>query len=884
MAKAYKPPVANKTLNRSGRFDYSSAMKSKLGEKVYEDLAPTQIDTEYKKVKIDNRIDSLKYNHEQQYGGRLEDYSQYSDVTDFGKKFAQDNSDKIESGSGEKAPKELTSNADNWQAKVEKIIMSKDLSKDAKMRYVNALAKMNAAKARGISQDVLGGYIRSLEAQKSDIDRSAGDWSTLKSVYQSAAAGVELLISPARLGLQGEDEAMAYQEASQLLATHDPDNVMDKYLNLAAQNLPQMSATIGAAMIPGIGMPLSSALMSTTMGTDMYLDLRRRNVPKEDATATSIMGGLALGSVEMLTGHALAGTVGKIPVVGKLFGEADRGARLRALRSLTGEAGDLTSLYRATRGTTPNLRNIHAALKAAFGSSSSKAGAIASAAREIGTEALTGGVEEWIQTGMEMSIVEAELQKAGLEGIMPRKEDGSIDGKKVLSMMNDSFIAGMILEGAIGGGMATRGIGSRMEQAQKVGSLANELKGMTQDSKGQEVNLDQFSSNAKDYLARHILMAVSAKGGGKAVVDEAIAESISTLTDNPIEAVFIQYTNPRLKMVKPGEHAQIEINGKTINIVKAGTLPKSALGQESGARYSANPQGGADIGVTDEVWAELEARGMNKDVIAINMFQGSTLPHEIMHVVGRSLKGAELDNFLDTFNEPSGGITGEGEVTAEQFEVIRQERAAQGVEKHLESKNVSPISTTFKDAFYRLQVATMGDSASIQAKQSVIYQQINKTVESDKPLGIGRVAGVGVIPATGAVIGKGVDTVRGVAAGAIAPSGSLEGPPTRAQQVGARLQGIGVTAVNKVRNAAAEVIRPADKPIGTTQNAPVDSPTPSMGPEYIADEPGYYEKADHGSDYTSVPGSGENRADQGPEYINKKAGKITTDKKFLKNI
>ena len=50
---------------------------------------------------------------------------------------------------------------------------------------------------------------------------------------------------------------------------------------------------------------------------------------------------------------------------------------------------------------------------AVFGTQSSKAAVLANLGRQGATEALTGGVEEWIQTGIELGLSEVALKQSG---------------------------------------------------------------------------------------------------------------------------------------------------------------------------------------------------------------------------------------------------------------------------------------------------------------------------------------------------------------------------------------------------------------------------------------------------------------------------------------
>ncbi len=573
-----------------------------------------------------------------------------------------------------------------------------------------------------------------LDAQERDINNSRS-FGILKSVYQSTAQGFEMLASPLRLIAQGEDTAMAYKLAAENLAFHVPDGTADKYLNLMAANALPMATTMATALIPGIGLALSASLMSSYMGSNMYLDLRHKGVDKDVAGLTAVVGGIALGAVEFATGHALAGTVGKIPIVGKLFGSASRADRLRALKSLVGTKGGLTALYNAIKGHKANLSTLNKGLVAVFGSQSSKAGVLVDLARQGATEALTGGVEEWIQTGIELGLSEEALKASGLEGVIPRYPDGTVNGEAVMGMMNDAFIAGALLEGIIGGGMAMSGLQSRMSTAKSMGIVKTMLNGEIAVNKdGYAINMNQLSNDSKDYIARRILMDLSVAEKGKElttpqrfkVIEDAKKEALSSLTDNPIEALFIDYANANIESIKDGEIAVIKIGKTRVPIVKSGDLG------ESGALYVQNPSGADTVKVSNEVWQQLEKLGLNKNVIAINLYQGSTLPHEVLHHIGRSLSGEQLDTFLDLFNDENLDLTKpEGEVGV-------QEKAAIEIEQYVVEKKTKPLSNAFKDAYARLESAVRGDKASDWVKKSMLFQGTLGAIETGRFKDIGQ--------------------------------------------------------------------------------------------------------------------------------------------------
>ena len=721
-----------KPLDTSFGYKYREVVSSKLEKEGldFDSVSSMEQNRAFQKIHIDNQRDSLKSVQDQKTSIPLNESDEFASVAEYSLNLFRDNQ-KVEHGEIKTIPlKKRSADPKEYEQLISEVWNDKRYTQEAKEKFARGMAKSYAGKVRNdIGKEFQSSYDM-LDAQERDIERSR-NFGILKSVYQSTALGVEMLLAPARLIAQGEEVGMAYQEAAQNLAYHVPNGTVDKFLNLAAANAFPMGATIAAHLVPVIGPALGAGLMSSYMGSNMYLELRRKGVDKDIASTTAVIGGIALGAVEYATGHALSATAGKIPVVGKLFGSASRADRLRALGSLTGKKGGITALYKAVRGHTANLSTLNKGMAAVFGSQSSRAGVLANLAREGGTGALTGGVEEWIQTGIELALSEQALKASGLQGVIPRYPDGTINGEAVMSMMNEAFMAGLMLEGVIGSGIAMTGLNARMNTAKSMGVIKNMLNGEIATNKdGYAVNMNQLSGESKDYIARRILMDLTIAEQGKEltqkerfkIVETSKKKALSSLTDNPIEALFVDYSDAKIESIKDGEIAIIKIGKDTIPIVKSENLG------ESGAKYIQNPDGSQQLGVTPEVWQQLEKLGLNKNVIAINLYQGSTLPHEVLHHVIRNLSADEQSQVLDMFNDEN------LDLAAPEGEASVQEQAAAGIEQYIGERRSKPTGNAFKDAYARIEVAVRGDKASDWAKKRMLYQGVVSSIETGKPV------------------------------------------------------------------------------------------------------------------------------------------------------
>jgi hypothetical protein len=461
--------------------------------------------------------------------------------------------------------------------------------------------------------------------------------------------------------------------------------------------------------------------------------------------------------------------------------------------SLVGKKGNLGALNKAIQGKNPNLSVFNKAFKAALGSQSSKFGVYLELARQGGTEALTGGIEEWIQTAMELAFTETAYKLAGspdkelkisdegvttleeIKSLLPRNPNGSVDTGAILGMMNEAFVAGMFLEGAIGGSMAVRGVKTRKAMAERIGSIKNMLnneavmskEGLVRNKEGWGLAYNELSSEHKDFIARRILVELIAKEEAfekkhnkqwtlkqrAKAVKFAKENAVSLLQNNPVRALFVGNANANLESVKDGEIAIVSIGGKKIPIVKSSEL-------DSGAKLIANPDGSTHFGVSDETWAELERLGLSKQFIAINMYQGSTIAHEVLHHVIRNLEGAELDSALDLFNNEN------LDLTAREGEQAVQEKAAGEMEQYLINRANQPVGNAFKDAFYRIQIALKGKNASAQAKKSVIFQQTAKAIGTGSAIDFSHLQGEDRVRTAqekaGAAFDRSMGIIRGI--------------------------------------------------------------------------------------------------------------------------
>ncbi len=630
-------------------------------------------------------------------------------------------------------------------------------------------SRIKQFKAFGETEQLLNAQIRDKE--------NKFHYGMAKSVINSAAQGVELLIGPARLLAGGEEYGMAYQTAARDLSYHDPDGVFDKYLNLAAANAIPMGTVIGAHFIPVIGPALGMGMMGSFTAADSYYDLRRQGVSKNVAIGTATAIGVAIAALEAFVGKALSKTVGKIPVVGKAFGSGWRADRIRAMRALTGSADDLMSIYRGTSGSRLGLNPTYKALQIALGESSTKFAALTSIGKEAMTEAVVGGVEEWLQTGVQIALTEAALKSEGLDSLLPKNPDGSIDAGAVLAQMNDAFIAGFVLEGVFGAGMLTTNMSSRIGMADTIANVKQGLRnqivlvdksnnvvspaqteklfaGKTEEQvekirsglteKGYTtLDTGRYSDRILDYLSRKIIMESTVEGQKYAdevgpenvevskmanIQARANANAINTLLVDPLQTFMLDYSGKiELSSIADGQAIALDIGGKKVPIIKVDTLSKQAA-----ARYYPSPEGPQTIGVSPKLWAELEKLGLTNDIIAIQQYEGTTLPHEIMHQVIQNLPADQMDQVLDLFN--LGVAEGASQEDAGEAQL---ETPALAIETDVAESRQSPLRSAFKDTYARMDVATRGKNASKWSKKRIVSMRVAQGIGSSKSIDLG---------------------------------------------------------------------------------------------------------------------------------------------------
>ncbi|GAG15695.1 unnamed protein product, partial [marine sediment metagenome] len=251
--------------------------------------------------------------------------------------------------------------------------------------------------------------IDDINARIKDVERGKGVTSILNSMLYSGENGRQMLRQFYVLGSQGESAALAMKRASELSAYHEPDGVMDKYLNAGANTFWPMFAVIASAGVPGIGSGLAMAAMGTPMGTDTYLDLRQREVARPESVLAASAVGVGGAAIEAFTG----------PLAGKVLGgTGNRVARLKYL-SRAMSAGDdaATGIIKGIKTGRLNLKSANEAMKAYFGSDTSKLQALVRMGKEQATETLTGGIEEWLQQGIQIGLSEAALANEGLDSL-----------------------------------------------------------------------------------------------------------------------------------------------------------------------------------------------------------------------------------------------------------------------------------------------------------------------------------------------------------------------------------------------------------------------------------------------------------------------------------
>ena len=656
--------------------------------------------------------------------------------------------------------------------------------------YQEALkAGKTAAEAMAISvnetQKISGAFEkqeRLLEQQRLDLMRKESFGGRLAVLGQSFAQGVEMVAAPFRLGVQGESAAMAFQEAANTLSWYAPDNVFDKYLQMAAQNAAPMGVVIGAAMLGGgIGVAASGAFMAAYTGTDSYLNLRRQGAPHGDAVAGATAVGIMNAAIEMFTGKALVGIFGKLPVVKNMMGSAMRPDRIAALRGVTGKIDDIGLLGKNTTGKLVDLRGVDEVLKKYVGENMGALQMLARKGREAGMETVAGGIEEWLQQGIQLGIEEATLTNNGLDGVMPRDSEGNIDVGAVLANMNDAFIAGAILEGgfgvAMGAGfgvaMGAKSFKSDLAKANFMANAKAYVGEMTTevDAKGKPVesggvntfSLRNASNNVKDFAARFVgtrliqlESAARKKNGNKEITvgdrqvmaKQAFNEMVEALTANPIQTFLLDHADMKIGVVIPGKLITLESGGRTISIVKSDGLAK-----DDEAQFKTSPDGEMSINVGEDVWKKMQEKGLTENVIALNLYNGSTFAHEFFHEALVNLPADEQTKIMDEIGIADEDIQDKKtESGIEDDTVARHEILAENFERYQGEKTRSPVKSAFMDAFARIQVAIRGKGASPDAKARILNIGVSNKLKTGNALNTSQIGQEGILKAAGRTI------------------------------------------------------------------------------------------------------------------------------------
>lgn len=655
-----------------------------------------------------------------------------------------------------------------------------------------------------------------LDAQIADNKRQRY-FGTLRSAYYSLASGVETMLPLARIAFQGEDTAQAYQFANSLMAYHEPTGAIDNLIQQAMANAIPMAAIIGATVATGgaataaglsastanvLGGAVSFGLIGSQEGGSFYLDLRERGISKETATATAVLGGLAIGALEMYTGKLLGATFGKIPGAGKLVGEVDRVARFKALSKLGGKTGDLKAVYRASGGKAINVKELNDALKAAFGSSTGRVGAILDMARQSGTEAVTGGFEELFQSTVQMVLGQHATEFEGLESYLPTNPDGTLDETAILNQLGEAFAVGMMLEGAMGAAATLRSAKSRIGAAEFMENVKNGLRNtevfIYHDKEGNRINdpkeisrlndlynesgmtavlneeegtqhpTDRWATeleaqgltvvetslldqNSLDFVSRYALMQSimeERKAIDKSKVDELPRGQRRAIWNNAIQDGIGKLVQDPMGsiMLSYGDIALESYGEGHMSLMVGGRKVNVVLSKNIPQGQNAMWRKGAgeatDIGVTRELWDQMVHADMDldsEDFIAINLNRLSTFPHEVMHAIVKNLPETERNAALSL-------VAYDGESIVDS--VPLNERLSDDFAMHIAEKTQTPYQASFMNAMSRAEVAMFGRNARQDSQRRVFHETSLKAIGTastvpNAALGPGVIGGIG---------------------------------------------------------------------------------------------------------------------------------------------
>jgi|GEM_PF-1252918 len=380
----------------------------------------------------------------------------------------------VKHGTINKVPRSyMPNNLKDYDKNLKRMWESKDYTLAAKEEFAVYSARQGEKKMRATASDARAEYGKLLDAQYDDLQgKLTGN--TFEDVMYSVNQGFEMARAPLEAARgRSEEYGMAMQEASRQAAYHEPTGTMDKYLHLTAQNAVPMGSALASAIVPGIGPILSGGFIASYTGTEAYYDLRRAGVSKETAKTTAVAIGMSVAAVEMATGKVLS----KTPVVGKLFEAGGRRARLRNLGGSGRKIGIKKALGHTAAGKMTQVELSDAMAKAFM--DTSRLGLIKNIAKNTTAETLTGGVEEWIQQGMQLGLMELAVKHEDLNSILPLNADGSYDVAKILQEMNDAFIAGAVLEGSFGVLGAGGSLRGRWKTARTIEAIKNNVRHST---------------------------------------------------------------------------------------------------------------------------------------------------------------------------------------------------------------------------------------------------------------------------------------------------------------------------------------------------------------------------------------------------------------------
>jgi len=694
---------------------------------------------------LDLQIEKVRNDLKVKSDYKVEEGEFYKSTVDSGMKLLEQYKES-KHGKVDKVPKSfIPDKLSNYDKQLEKVWKSGEFSQKAKEDFTVGIAKIGQSRFTQETKDGYSAYLRDLEARKADLGNKIYGRG-IRPVLQSAAQGVESLIAPARLAIQGEQTGMAYQEAAQLAAYVDPENTFSKYTHMIAANAAPMGAALGAAMIPAVGPALSGAVMGLPAGTDTLYELRRRGVDKD--TAYTVAGFTALGTAatEMFIGKALS----KVPVVGKLL--PDEGARSPRIKKIIGSLGrkgklsDVVDQQVAGKITSKELSEVLA--KAL--SDTSRLGLLKDIGQATTAEAFTGGIEEWLQQGMQMGLTELGLKHEGLEGILPKNEDGSYNVSEILGEMNEAFKAGMILEGMYGAGGIAMGAKGRWSNAKQIESTKNYIRStanqmlynektrkvrpyghagnqetlntiapILEDAGYAQTSINQFSEESLDFIARRTMVQrmASDKGGvsekqGLFNLDKAMVDSIDALMSDPVQAFLIDNgKNTTISEIVPGKAYTMKSGDTELVVAKSEDALVDGAGNQVAARY----RSGADadtVEVSPELWAKLEKKGLGQDLVALNHYLGSTMAHELSHALIQNAPGDVGDAILGMYDK---GVT----MSPEEIQAWKERDADKVALDPSEEGSMYP-----EEAEYRTQQAEQARIDKLEAPSRAIEQRM----------------------------------------------------------------------------------------------------------------------------------------------------------------